>query len=104
MRVWTVEAGEHAEGIEIAAEYGGDRRPLVFADTDEGYRQAFQAFKVLVVQERIGNGASYTFPGDFDIMAAYTLSRLRVVVKTSTPAIPTSCVCAPTKSLAGHDL
>jgi hypothetical protein len=59
MRIWIVQAGEANEGLEIA--YAG-AQGMVFADTADGYGQAFAAFQKLAVDRCAG--VQYTF-GDF---------------------------------------
>ena len=58
-KVWIVQAGEANEGLDVA--HDGDK-PLVFADTADGYGQAFAAFQKLAV-DRCGD-LRYSF-GEF---------------------------------------
>ena len=66
MRIWIVQAGENNEGLDIVSvrtDDGADR-PLVFADTAEGYGEAFDAFRKLSVALADSVKVVYTF-GDF---------------------------------------
>ena len=63
MKVWIVQAGGRYDGVEIARERTADGfRPLVFADTAEGYDAALTAFRALV-RERLNLVLSYS--GEF---------------------------------------